>query len=242
MATLKAGIHVETRSGLRYVVEDSHPTARHEPWLGNAFAFLYDFSMTNSVFPRKFGADMGRHYSILAHELEGTHGEQVLELGTGSGSACHFLCPDNCYTGVDVSPGLLKLAARRFVGAGFKDPEFYVVSAADLPFEEGTFGVCLCILSLNFIGDVQKAVQEVSRVLRPGGLFVCTVPVPERNRLKRTIRGVLYSEAELERFCRQHGLGFEPVASDNGALLYFRAVRQRAVAAGATQSAGRPDR
>lgn len=100
------------------------------------------------------------------------HGRSVLELGTGSGSAVHFLSSDNQYTGTDISSGLLKQAAKQFIKAGFPNPEFYVVSADDLPFERSTFDVCLCILSLNFIGNIEKVFEEISRVLLPNGLFV----------------------------------------------------------------------
>jgi ubiquinone/menaquinone biosynthesis C-methylase UbiE len=111
--------------------------------------------------------------------------------------------------------------------AGFPNPIFYVVSADDLPFENSTFDVCLCILSLNFIGNVEKVFHEIRRVLIPDGLFICSVPVPERNKLQTTIRGVLYSEVELEKTCQKYGFKFVRFSCQNGALLYFKAIRQR---------------
>ncbi|MBN1922129.1 MAG: class I SAM-dependent methyltransferase [Anaerolineae bacterium] len=183
--------------------------------------------MSDSVFPRKFGGEIRKHYDALSLELAGFHGKRILELGTGSGSAVHFLSSDNHYTGIDVSPGLLKQAAKRFINAGFENPEFYVVSADDLPFDDGVFDVCLCILSLNFIGNVAKVFQEVARVLLPHGLFVCSVPVPERNQLQSIIRGVLYSETDLAAMCRAYGFEFERIPCENGALLYFRATKLR---------------
>ena len=57
----------------------------------------------------------------------------MLELATGSGNAVNFLPNDNKYTGADISPGLLRKAVKRFRAAGFKDDEFYVTSADDLP-------------------------------------------------------------------------------------------------------------
>jgi len=48
------------------------------------------------------------------------------------------------------------------------------------------------------------------------------VPVPERNGLKSTIRGTLYSEVELERMCQRIGLRFIKLPYENGALLYFK--------------------
>ncbi len=225
MSNIKPGIRTIKRGDLFYLADNGNHLIRFTPWLGDGFSFLYDYIMSRSAFPCKFGTDIQKHYDILTQELAGIRGKCILELGTGSGSAVYFLHKDNQYTGVDVSPGLLKQAARRFVRAGFQNPEFYVLSASDLPFESESFDVCLCILSLNFIGSVEQVFQEISRALVPNGVFVCTVPVPEKNRLQSTIRGVLYSEVELGDICRRHGFQFKPIACENGALLYFRATR-----------------
>ncbi|MFW6114706.1 MAG: class I SAM-dependent methyltransferase [Thermodesulfobacteriota bacterium] len=226
MIKLKPDIQIKKKGELCYIVEAGDRLLRFRPWLADSFCFLYDFIMSHSVFPRKLGGDMQKHYATLTQEFAGIHGKAILELGTGTGSAIHFLPSDNQYTGTDVSPGLLKQAAKRFIEAGFPGPEFYVVSADALPFENDIFDVCLCILSLNFIGNVEQVVQEVSRVLLPHGVFVCSVPVPERNRLQRTIRGVMYSERELGKICRRSGLTFVPIPCDNGALLYFKSMKQ----------------
>ncbi|MBN1686662.1 MAG: class I SAM-dependent methyltransferase [Spirochaetales bacterium] len=226
MIKLKSDIHIVKKGRLYHVVESRNRLMRFKPWLGDGFSFLYDFIMNSSIFPKKFAGDIQKHYYTLTQELAGIHCRQILELGAGSGSAVNFLGIDNLYTGTDISPGLLKQAAKRFLEAGFPNPEFYVVSADDLPFESGVFDVCLCILSLNFIGSVEKVFQEVSRVLLPKGVFVCSVPVPERNRLHTTIRGVLYSEAELEKICQKYGFKFERISCENGVLLYFKAIKQ----------------
>jgi ubiquinone/menaquinone biosynthesis C-methylase UbiE len=182
--------------------------------------------MKKSIFPKKFGADMVEHHDILRQELNGVHGKRVLELATGSGSAVNFLGNDNRYTGIDVSPGLLKKAVNRFLLAGFREAEFYVTSADDLPFEDESFDVCICILSLNFFDDLRKLLEEVNRVLASGSEFVCAVPVPERNTLGSTIRGKLHSGDGLAKVFYQNGFRFENIPRQNGALLYFRAIKE----------------
>jgi ubiquinone/menaquinone biosynthesis C-methylase UbiE len=221
---LKNGIRVISKRGLGYVTGDGGRIKRFKPWLGDAFSFLYDFIMKRSVFPKKFGADIGRHFGILARELKTVHRERVLELATGSGSAVSFLPNDNRYVGTDISAGLLRRAAKHFKAAGFDGAEFYVASAEDLPFAERTFSVCLCILSLNFFKDAGKVFQEVKRVMVPGGVFIVSVPAPERNTLKRTIHGTLRSEGELGQICAANGFRYETIPAENGSLLYFKAV------------------
>jgi len=222
---IKGDIEIITKNRIKYVVEKGE-TKHFRPWLGDIFSFLYDFIMKRSVFPKKFGGNMSKHYEILRQELKGIHGKRVLELATGSGSAVSFLGNDNQYTGTDISPGLLRRAVKNFEAAGFKNAEFYVASADNLPFDDNIFDICLCILSLNFFNDVKRVVQEIGRVLAVGAVFVCSVPVPERHKLQSTIRGRLYSEEELENICQEHGFRFESIPDKNGALLYFRAVLQ----------------
>jgi ubiquinone/menaquinone biosynthesis C-methylase UbiE len=180
--------------------------------------------MKSSIFPKKFGGEMSKHYEILGQTLKDIHSKHVLELATGSGSAVNFLDKDNQYTGTDISPGLLRKAVKSFRAAGFEGAEFYVTSAEDLPFDDRTFSICLCILSLNFFNDIKRVFQEVKRVLALDGVFVCCVPVPERNKLQSTIRGALYSEDELAGICKEHGFRFVSIPFENGALLYFKAL------------------
>ncbi|MBN2539740.1 MAG: class I SAM-dependent methyltransferase [Deltaproteobacteria bacterium] len=224
---LKKGITVSNKKGVHFIVEDGGSLLKFKPWLGDAFSFLYDFIMEKSIFPQKFGGDMNRHYEILGKELLGVHEKRVLELATGSGSAVNFLPNDNHYTGTDISPGLLRKAVKNFRTAGFKDAEFYVTSADDLPFDDDSFDLVLCILSLNFFNDIHRFLQEVKRVAVPTALLICSVPVPERNKVHSTIRGTLYSEEEFRKICEGHGLTYETIPSENGALLYFIATAQR---------------
>jgi ubiquinone/menaquinone biosynthesis C-methylase UbiE len=221
---LKNEINVTSKKGLHYIVEDGGRLLKFKPWLGDAFSFLYDFIMKSSIFPKKFGGDIKQHYEILSKELKGVHEKRVLELATGSGSAVNFLPNDNQYTGTDISPGLLRKALKSFRNAGFKNAEFYVTSADALPFDDNLFNIVLCILSLNFFKDIKKVFQEIKRVTAPASIFICSVPVPERKKVQSTIRGMLYSEEELERICKEHGLSYEAIPSENGALLYFRAI------------------
>jgi SAM-dependent methyltransferase len=223
---LKKGIKIIKRISLYYIAQDGGKLLKIKPWVGNAFSFLYDLAMKRSIFPKKFGGDINRHYEILANELNGVHEKRVLELATGCGSAVNFLPNDNEYSGIDISPGLLRKAVKSFSFAGFKNADFYVASSDDLPFDDNIFDITLCILSLNFFNDIKKVFQELKRVLVPGALFICCIPVPERNRLQSRISGTLYAEEELNKICRENGFCFESISVENGALLYFRSIIQ----------------
>ena len=93
---------------------------------------------------------------------------------------------------IDISEGLLRIAYKRYIKAGFKNPELFVCSAEELPFQNKLYDICICNLSLNFFSDLNSVIKEVKRVLKNRGIFICSVPVPERNQKQSVIRGELY--------------------------------------------------
>ncbi|MBI9049914.1 MAG: class I SAM-dependent methyltransferase [Anaerolineaceae bacterium] len=222
METLKPEISVVNRNGLQYIKKQGK-LIQYNPWLGNHFGFIYDTMMKHEVFPKTFGGSIEKHYSILNRLLSDVHQQHVLELATGTGSVIQFLANDNQYTGVDVSPDLLKRAGKRLRSSGFTETKLYIVSADDLPFQDQQFDLCLCILALNFFTTAEAVIKEVKRVLIPTGSFICCVPIPERNRLNKMINGTLYPEKELRRLCQNYNLSMQSYPDENGPLLYFKA-------------------
>ena len=230
METLKSDCSVVNKRGLRYIRRNGK-LIEYNPWLGNHFGFMYDFMMKNNVFPKTFGGSIESHNDFLNDLLEEIKQTRVLELGTGTGSAVTFLNNSNQYTGVDISPELLRKAGKRLAIAGFENPELYVTSADDLPFKDRQFELCLCVLALNFFPTAEGVIKEVSRVLAPGGRFICCVPVPERNRENRTINGTLYPEKELRRLLEKYDMQMFVFPIENGPLLYFQGIVKEKIVA-----------
>jgi ubiquinone/menaquinone biosynthesis C-methylase UbiE len=220
---LKPGTRLVKKRGLLYPADANGRAITQKRWLGDLFAFLYDRIMEKSIFPKKFSSDLEAHHQIMTAALSSLNGQTVLELGTGSGVAVRWLDPAVEYSGVDVSPGLLKRAARAFRSAGFESVRLYVCDVEDLPFEDEWFDGCLCVLTLNFFPDLDAVVRQVSRVLKADGWFVGCVPVPERNEENRPIQGTLRSAGELEETFVSHGFDFRELPETNGALYYFTA-------------------
>ena len=200
---------------------------KFQPWAGNAVSFLYDKSMSASVIPRKFSASVERHGEIMRKLLLDAKGGTVLDIAAGSGSAAGFLPEIESYTAVDVSPGLLSIASKKLDRAGIKNDGLYVCGAEDLPFVENSFSLCLCVLSLNFFSGLEKSVDEAFRVLEPGGFYAGCVPVRTRMREGVQIRGRIETEESLQKIFEEAGFIFNPEASVNGAILYFKALKPR---------------
>ena len=99
---------------------------------------------------------------------------QVLEIGIGPGLNLPFYGPNvRSVTGIDPSPELLVMAARR--GTALTLPvELIEGSSEALPMEDGTIDTVVTTWTLCTIPGAAKALSEMRRVLKPGGqlLFV----------------------------------------------------------------------
>ncbi len=173
MTKLKPGIRIIRKGELRYL--GKRRPMQFKPWLELLFLPVR-FLMSKSVFPGKIGGD-SKHYSVSPGNWQGSAG--ILELGTEA-EARSTSSIATTILGTDISPGLLKRAAKRFLPSRLPGPG--ILRGSGTTAETSGFNLCLCILSLNFIGKVEK-VFKVHRLLISGGMFVCSVPVPERNRL-----------------------------------------------------------
>lgn len=101
---------------------------------------------------------------------------RILDLATGSGDlaqAVQSACPDAKVLGADFSVPMMREAQAR---------RFHTLIAADgmaLPFQDGVFDVLTVAFGLRNMASWPAALQEMSRVLRPGGrLFVLDFSIP----------------------------------------------------------------
>jgi ubiquinone/menaquinone biosynthesis C-methylase UbiE len=98
----------------------------------------------------------------------------ALELGCGTG----FFLLNLKQAGVldeghvtDLSPGMVQVAVRNAQGLGF-EVEGRVADAESIPYDDDTFDLVVGHAVLHHIPDLDLAMREVMRVLKPGGRFV----------------------------------------------------------------------
>ena len=222
---IKEEISIIKKKGINYLLSEGK-LIRQKPWLGDLFSFMYDSIMEKSIFPKKFKADINKHEEILKQFYKNLHEYRILELACGSGNLSELLPDDNSYSGVDISPGLIRTALKKFNKKGFREPQFYISDASLLPFKDSVFDICICNLSLNFFPDTKGIAKEIKRILKKDGIFYCSVPVPERKPEDSIIRGTLPPAAELEKIFTEAGFLFQETDIINGALFYFSAVKK----------------
>ena len=102
-------------------------------------------------------------------------GEKILDVGCGTGSLTFALARNaelDEIAAIDFTPVFVEEAIRRNT-----DPRIKVrqADACALPFESRTFDRALALLVLHFVPEAGKAVAEMRRVVRPGGVVAAAV-------------------------------------------------------------------
>ncbi|MFI1917167.1 class I SAM-dependent methyltransferase [Nocardia sp. NPDC020380] len=132
---------------------------------------------------RHFDATQSRQYEGIATRLnQGLYrriaadvddltaiGATVLDAGTGPGLLLEHIArrrPDLGLHGIDLSPHMIELAENRMLA---HPVELAVGDVTALPYPDNSFDIVLSSLSLHEWTDVPEALDELQRVLRPGG-------------------------------------------------------------------------
>lgn len=98
-----------------------------------------------------------------------TKGARALEIGSGTGFMRRaFTSEEGSWTQLEPSPELGAKAKQ----TSPKSDEFVTGSVYELPFEDNTMDLITGWASFDVFDDVDKALQEVKRVLKPEGVFV----------------------------------------------------------------------
>jgi ubiquinone/menaquinone biosynthesis C-methylase UbiE len=109
------------------------------------------------------------------------NGMRVLEVATGSGEMFRRLVktnPDGQTFGLDLSPKMaahsLHRARKEFPRS---DAHCGAVDVRDLPFRDASFDAVMCCYLLELLAqeDIVRTLEEIRRVLRPGGVFSLVV-------------------------------------------------------------------
>jgi ubiquinone/menaquinone biosynthesis C-methylase UbiE len=117
-------------------------------------------------------------YAAYAHSNEllnfsGYKGKSVLEVGCGIGiDALEFAKNGAHVTAIDLSPTNIELA-RQYFTYNNTQATIEVGDAEHLRFPDNTFDLAVAIGVLYYTPNTQKAVDELYRVLKPGGTAIC---------------------------------------------------------------------
>jgi SAM-dependent methyltransferase len=140
------------------------------------------FDAKAAAWPSKYAQDgrLARRLTRLASAVS-YHmptGGNVLDLGCGTGELAAAMADAGMRaTGCDISPEMLSRAAA-LDSAGVLDWVQLDPGWSRLPFEPDTFDAVVAASVLEYVDHPAAVLHECCRVLRPGGVVLCTVPDP----------------------------------------------------------------
>jgi SAM-dependent methyltransferase len=134
---------------------------RHAAWWQAEFTGGADIEYEEQILPLA-----GRHLAGAA---------RVLDVGCGEGQLARLLVRGGARRVVGVDASVAQIAEAARLGGGVA---YVRASASALPLPPGDFDAVVTCLVLEHIADLDGALDEIARVLRPGGRFVMFVNHP----------------------------------------------------------------
>ena len=100
-------------------------------------------------------------------------GESVLDIATGTGlaaiAAARLVGEDGRVVGIDLSPGMLAVAAKAVESQGLRNVELLQADAEAFALPPGSLDVVTCVSALPYLTDISAALGRWHGLLKPGG-------------------------------------------------------------------------
>ena len=205
------------------------------------WAHVYDWTVEHAragglAWRVGIGSDLGRLHAAADEIGRQPDGSAVLDVPCGGGVALRGLRrgQDVRYVASDIAPAMLERtrAAARERGVASR-VETVLADVGQLPFADGEFDLVVSFTGLHCFPDPHRAVREMVRVLRPGGVLtgsallkdtgVRYLPIRAVGRMAGLL-GPGATTTDVRAWLEQAGLG-EVTVELSGAIGYFRGVR-----------------
>ncbi len=112
------------------------------------------------------------HYLPKLVQYENYAGKKILDVGCGAAiDGARFAAGGAELTGVDLADVSLRLAQKNFELRNLAG-EFHIMNGEALDFPDDHFDVAYCHTVLMYTPDMQKMINEMHRVLKPGGVAI----------------------------------------------------------------------
>jgi arsenite methyltransferase len=163
-----------------------------------------DYTVFSENYESKEGynpdADLNLGCGIPTDFADIKKGDHVLDLGSGAGNDCFvaraLVGENGKVTGLDMTEQMVKKARENCDKLKFKNVEFVLGDIESMPFEDKQFDIVVSNCVLNLVPDKNKAFNEISRVLKPGGRFCVSDVV-----IKGTLSEKMIKDAEMYAGC-----------------------------------------
>ena len=145
----------------------------------------------------------------IAREARLRSSDRLLDVACGQGaSALHLALEFQCSViGVDISPANVREAARGAISTPV--PAFHAADAEALPYRDESFDTVVCECAMCSFPNRRGAIEEVVRILRPGGRIILSDVTAEWDKVPlefSSLLGQALCVAEARRLSHYRGL------------------------------------
>ena len=171
------------------------------------YARFYDFC---------FGAVFQPGRKAILERMECRPGEQILEVGVGTGLSLPLYPGNVTVTGIDISHHMLHQArARKERDRLDHVAQLAVMDAEDMQFDDNSFDKVVAMYVASVVPDPERLVDEMRRVCKPSGRIIFVNHFHSRNPILGSVESILAPlskqlgfrpDFSLERFLEQTGL------------------------------------
>ena len=210
--------HIE--DGYLDLLGEEDPTGAHPGqrlMLSSALALIYERlwrPLGGRLLMGATGPRMHDEHRLALSMLDLSGNDRVLDLACGPGNFTRDFASatgGSLVVGIDASKTMLAIAVRKTESANLA---YVRGDACALPFRDGSFDAICCFAALYLIQEPRRALDEIARVLAPGGrvalLSSCNrgpLPASMTNPVVQTLTGVrIFARDELTRALRDRGL------------------------------------
>jgi len=128
-------------------------------------------------FTRSFSLGLDHYWRKRAVSLSGIkEGDRVLDLCSGTGELAFILADQvgktGLVTGIDFCDNMITFAKKK-KSDEYLNITFLSGDAKNVPFPDNSFDAVTVAFGMRNIPNTLSALQEIQRVLRPGGKFMC---------------------------------------------------------------------
>ena len=148
------------------------------------------------------GGEMAEEHAAIAEgmlaQMRFEERDKILDIGCGAGWFSALLArkvPTGQVVGIDVADDMVRRARATY--AELPNAMFLTASAGEIPWDEDFFNKVVSIESAYYWPDVQKALREVFRVLRPGGTLWILINLFQENTVSHQWREKLSVSTHL---------------------------------------------
>lgn len=134
-------------------------------------SFRFDDVQSRRVEAMYRTSDIIRQQRKVMQLLSLKPGERVLDVGAGTGQQTFAIAgivgASGSVRGIDRSESMIAIARERC--SQQRGVTFQLADAVELPFKNDSFDVAVCTQIYEYVADIETALSELRRVLRPGG-------------------------------------------------------------------------